>query len=101
MPPSNLAYLTPYYQHEFAAIANSGETYKGRWNWPAFLFGSIWLLTKGAWLAALLHFVVNLTIILMTCGFGVPIVLVSGFILGLRGNYIYYSASQKDQQLPT
>jgi RNA polymerase subunit RPABC4/transcription elongation factor Spt4 len=42
--------FSPYYQQEFRQIKASGEAFKGKWNWAAFLFGGIWRLTKGLWL---------------------------------------------------
>jgi hypothetical protein len=97
----NLAHLPPYYQQEFTKIAESGESYKGKWNWAAFFFGPIWALTKGAYMSALCHIGVNALILLVTCGFGAPVLIIGGIIYGIRGNYIYYQASQHGKQLPT
>ena len=47
----------PYYREEFRRIYESGENYKGKWNWAGFLFGAIWALTKGLWLPSLIAFV--------------------------------------------
>lgn len=88
----NLSVLNPYYKDEFKKIHDSGETYKGKWNWAAFWFGPIWALTKGAWGAALTSFVVSL----LTLGLGG---LVYGFVFGIRGNYIYYTLHVKQKQL--
>jgi hypothetical protein len=101
MPQHNLSHLPPYYQQEFTKIAQSGESYKGKWNWAAFFFGPIWALTKGAWLSALLHIGLNAVILVLSCGFGLPIVFVGAIIYGLRGNYIYYYASRHNKQLPS
>ena len=84
--------LSPYYQNEFSRIHESGETYKGKWNWAAFLFGGIWGLTKGAWLSALICFVVSI----VTSGIGG---IVFWLIYGARGNYIYYCARVKGKQM--
>jgi hypothetical protein len=83
--------LSPYYQEEFRRIQESGETYKGRWNWAAFLFGALWALVKGAWLSAIICIVVSM----ITFGFGG---FVFWFIYGARGNYIYYCARVKGRQ---
>ena len=92
--PSGLALhgLSPYYEQEFRQIAGSNESYKGKWNWAAFLFGPLWALTKGAWLAA----IICIVLCVLTIGIlGIPY----WFVFGARGNYLYYCASQKRQQL--
>jgi len=85
--------LSPYYQKEFRLIYESGESYKGKWNWAAFIFGFIWALTKGLWLP----FLVALIVSIMTSGIGG---VVYWFIFGARGNYMYYCAKAKNKQLP-
>lgn len=84
-------YLKPYYQAEFTKIQRSNEAYKGKWNWCAFLFGGIWAISKGCWLS----FVVALALSLCTMGIGG---VVYWFILGIRGNYIYYCHYVKHTQ---
>lgn len=91
--------LSPYYQHEFYQIAVSGELYKGKWNWAAFFFGSLWALTKGAWLTFLIQILISLAIGGLTCGYGSPLILVFPIIYGLRGNYIYYNVAAKNKQI--
>lgn len=90
LTPSPIQYITPnfaglsqYYQSEFAAIAQSGERYQGKWNWAAFFFGAFWALTKGLWVPALIAFVGSI----FTGGI---VGLIYWFILGARGNYMYY-----------
>lgn len=83
--------LSPYYQKEFSKIANSNETYKGKFNGWAFLFGAIWALTKGCWLSAIIAFIVSIA----TAGVGG---IVYWFIFGFRGNYMYYNAHVKNTQ---
>lgn len=100
-PKREIAFLPPYYQQEFTKIEESGETYKGKWNWAAFLFGPIWALTKGAWVSALCHVGVNAVILLVTCGFGAPLILIGAIIYGIRGNFIYYQAFRQGRQLLT
>lgn len=88
----NLKGLDPYYQEEFKKIHESGEAYRGKWNWSAFFFGPIWALTKGAWVSALTALVVTF----LTGGLGG---IVYWFVFGARGNYIHYSLHTKKKQL--
>jgi ribosomal protein L40E len=83
--------LDAYYQCEFKMIKDSGETYKGKWNWAAFFFGPLWALSKGAWLSA----VICLIIAVATGG---AVGVIYWFIYGIRGNYIYYCVHQKQYQ---
>jgi RNA polymerase subunit RPABC4/transcription elongation factor Spt4 len=84
--------LSQYYQDEFKKIYESGESYKGKWNWAAFFFGAIWALTKGVWLAP---------VICIVASFIHSIVgIIYWFIFGARGNYMYYCAYVKKKQLP-
>ena len=80
----NVAGLTPYYQEEFQRIYDSRESYQGKWNWAAFCFGPFWAISKGTFHFALI-------------GCLVPII--SAFIYGSRGNYIYYTLHVKRQHL--
>jgi len=85
--------LPSYYQEEFKKIYDSNESYKGKFNWSAFLFGPIWALVVGGWLSAAIAFV----ICIITGGLaGIPY----WFVYGFRGNYIFYNAFAKDKQLP-
>lgn len=84
--------LPPYYQREFQKIHSSGETYKGKFNVWGLLFGCIWALTKGCWLAALVSFIVGI----VTSGVGA---VVYWFIFGFRGTYMYYCAFTKQKQI--
>jgi len=49
----DFSHLPEYYRKEFQKIYESNETYTDKWNWAAFLFGLIWGITKGLWLAGL------------------------------------------------
>lgn len=100
-PEHSFAHLSPYYQEEFRKIAASSETYKGKWNWAAFFFGPIWALTKGAWLSSLTHLSVNFLVLLLTCGFGAPLLIIGSIMYGARGNYIYYNVARYNKQLAT
>jgi hypothetical protein len=84
--------LPPYYQEEFKKILESGEAYKGKWNWAAFLFGGIWAMTKHLWLSVAICLIAGIA----TAGFGY---LVYWVIYGFRGNYIYYTLYAKKKQL--
>jgi hypothetical protein len=85
--------LSQYYQDEFKKIYESGESYKGKWNWAAFFFGAIWALTKGVWLAPVICIVASI--------FTYSIAgIIYWFIFGARGNYMYYCAYVKKKQLP-
>ncbi len=88
----NLAGLAPYYRDEFKKIQASGESYTGKWNWAAFLFGPFWAFTKGAWHSA----VAALIVTLVTGGIGG---IVYWFVFGMRGNYVYYTLHVKQKQL--
>lgn len=84
--------LDKYYVDEFTKIKNSGEQYKGKFNWAAFLFGPLWALTKGLWLPAL----VDLVLGFMTAGI---VFVVYWLIFALRGNYMYYCKFVKNKDI--
>ena len=88
----NWSGLSTYYQTEFRKIYESGESYKGKWNWAAFLFGGIWALTKGVWLPVVICIVASI----VTGGIAG---LVYWIIFAARGNYMYYSAQTKGKQI--
>jgi len=46
--PNDQTGLDNYYQEEFRKIRDSNESYKGKWNWWAFIFAGIWGLFKGS-----------------------------------------------------
>ena len=99
MPEQRFSHLAPYYQQEFTKIAASNEKYRGKWNWAAFFFGPLWALTKGAYLTFLVHAAIGTTILIVTFGFGLPLLIIFPFIYGIRGNYIYYSLVEKKKQI--
>ncbi len=87
----NISHLDPYWQEELTKIHESNGTYKGKWNWPAFFFGSIWALIKGLWLNAIITFLILLGISALTAGLGTPILSIAGAIYyGIRGNNLMY-----------
>jgi hypothetical protein len=84
--------LPEYYQNEFQKIRDSNEQYKGKWNWAACLAGPVWAYTKG------LQAVVVVYILAIVFTFGISI-LAYAMILGLRGNYMYYTKLTKGRNL--
>ncbi|HEV8440712.1 MAG TPA: zinc ribbon domain-containing protein [Methylomirabilota bacterium] len=89
----DLSGLSEYYREEFQRIYESHEGYKGKWNWAALLFGAVWALTKGVWLAPLIALVGGL----ITHGL---VLIVYWFVFAARGNYMYYMAHVKGKQIP-
>lgn len=83
----------PYWQEEFVKIQESGENYKGKWNWPAFFFGPIWALTKGCWIPALI------SILGGWFSYGI-ISFIYWFVFAIRGNYMYYNKAVKRKNIP-
>lgn len=76
--------LPEYYRSEFQKIRDSGEQYKGKWNWAAFFLGPIWAFSKG------LREVVVVYVVAILFTFAISVV---GYaiVFGLRGNYFYYA----------
>jgi uncharacterized protein DUF2628 len=91
-PTMTFAEVAPYYRTEFQRIRESNEAYKGQWNWAAFFFGPLWALTKGVWLAP----AICLGLGLITHGVAA---IGYWFVFGARGNYMYYCAHTKNQQI--
>lgn len=89
----DLAGLSDYYRQEFQQICESHEGYKGKWNWAALLFGAIWALTKGIWLAPLIALLGGL----FTHGL---VTIAYWFVFAARGNYMYYMVHVKRRQIP-
>ncbi len=89
----DLSGLSEYYRREFQRIYESHEGYKGKWNWAAFLFGPIWALTKGIWLAPLIALAGGLLTYSL-------VMIAYWFVVAARGNYMYYTAHVKGRQLP-
>ena len=89
---AHLVGLSPYYQAEFRMIKESGEKYKGVWNWAAFLFGAFWGFSKGLWVPATLCIVGSLL------SYGI-VGIAFWFIFGARGNYMYYCKIVKRQNI--
>ena len=100
--PLILTGLPKYYQIEFIKIHETNEAYKGsnwyQFNGVAFLFGPLWALIKGIWLAPLISFIV----VSITTVIGIPWLgaIFYWFIFARRGNYMYYCAYVKKKQIP-
>lgn len=104
-PYDNLdwSFLPPTYQGQFSRIRGSDGLFVGSFNWAACLFSSLWLLTKGCWLAA----VVYAAIIMLAHEFVAWIIpygniivwAVVSVLIGFRGTYIYYMACVRNQQV--
>ena len=90
---TDFSYLSGYYREEFKRIYESNETYKGSWNWSAFIFSCFWAIQKGMWLSGIICLILSVP----TAGITT---IVYSFIFGARGNYIYYTAHAKEKQLP-
>lgn len=91
-------YIKVYYQEEFRKIAESNETYKGKWNWSAFFFSWIWAFTKGLWGMALATLAVDILIASMDITW---IGLAISIFWGIRGNYCYYNLEKNKTQFPS
>lgn len=89
----NLTGLSPRYQAEFQKIWDSGESYKGSWNWMAFLFGLFWAASKGLTVSVVVCLVAGV----LTAGIGF---IVYWFIYGYRGTFMYYNLHVRQKQLP-
>ncbi len=94
-----------YYRLEFEKIQDSAGRYTGRWNWMAFCFGPLWALTKGLWVPAISCFVCSILVAsalhVLGTGIGATALagLLSGFVLGKRGNYLYYNKRMENRDL--
>ena len=77
-----------YWIDELTKIHNSKGTYRGKFNWAAFLFGVLWLFYKELYVAGLIWFVILLLLGIFTFGIAV----FAGWLyIGFRGNYMFYT----------
>lgn len=91
--------LDPYYQDEFRKIYESGEVYRGQWNWAAFLFGPFWMLARDMPTTALMVILANIILGAITAGTGTPALWIAYQVyIGIRGNYLRYVALYKRVQ---
>lgn len=96
-PAIDFSSYDAYYKEEFTKIAESNGTYKGKWNWYAFLFSTLWLLSKKAWAMALIVFISSLVTYNTTFYF--IVVLGWALLCGRRGTWIYYNVKIKNKQM--
>ncbi|WP_148558385.1 DUF2628 domain-containing protein [Terrisporobacter glycolicus] len=82
------ASLKPYYQIEFTKIKDSGETYKGKFNFFPFLFSWIWMLTKKMYVGAVVYIIVVGALTNYVHG---VFSLLFAILMGIRANYMYYN----------
>ena len=82
------ASLKPYYQIEFTKIKDSGETYKGKFNFFPFLFSWIWMLTKKMYVGAVVYIIVVGALTNYVHG---VFSLLFAIVMGIRANYMYYN----------
>jgi hypothetical protein len=78
------ATLPAYYRDEFQKIRESGGKYEGKWNFVACLAGPFWALAKG------LQAIVVVWVLAAIFTFGLSI-LFYAYVLGKRGNFMYYT----------
>jgi hypothetical protein len=105
---TDLKGLDPFYQKEFRKIEASNETYKGKWNWWAFLFTGIWALYKQCWFpgiiilltSSLLQIRLNNLTEHVYIGIGVAGIFWAIF-MGWRGTWIYYNTKIKHKAFPS
>jgi len=95
---ADLGRFDKYYQDEFRKIIESGEKYKGKWNWFSFLFSWLWCFSKGCWAYGL----IIIATIAVTYGSGYYFILAIGWslIMGLRGTWLLYNVKVKGKQFP-
>lgn len=79
-------HMDMYYRNEFTKVYNNPE-YKGKFNWAAFLFGFLWLISKNMFFQSLVFVMIAIIIFnIFPILFFIPCL-----ILGFRGNYLYYN----------
>jgi len=78
------ASLPAYYREEFQKIRESGGKYEGKWNWAACLAGPAWAIAKG------LQAVIVVWVLAAIFTFGLSIFFFM-YVLGKRGNFIYFT----------
>jgi len=90
--------LSWYYQQEFRQIYESGEQYKGRFNWAAFWFSPSWLLFRNLPLVGIIMFFASIVLTVATAGVAAFLFLGYYVYVGFRGNYLRYAAMFKGAQ---
>lgn len=104
---NNFNGLDEYYREQFEEIQKTNEEYRGRYNWYAFWFSWIWLLTKGAWGWAAVVFLANWLVPLAFMRFvkgevglilGLLMVIGIASTLARNATKIYYNVRVKNKQ---
>lgn len=95
-----------YYQEEFQKIYDSGESYKGKWNWWAFFLSGAWALQKKMWFLFVLF---SATVFIFQFKFDLspgiylqfaPVGVLWAWLFGTRGTWYYYKLKMKRRQPP-
>lgn len=94
----DLTYQDSYYSGEFKAIYESGEQYKGRWNWAAFIFGPFWMLARDMTMLGVVVLIADIVLTALIPHSMGAISIAYRIYLGLRGNYLRYVALYKRVQ---
>lgn len=104
---NNFAGLDEYYREQFEEIQKTNEEYRGRFNWYAFWFSWLWLLTKGAWGWALVILGANVAANFLSSKIargeagiiiGILIMIGIAITLGHNATKIYYNVRVKNEQ---
>jgi len=91
----DLAYEEPYYRDEFTKIYESGESYRGQFNWAALIFGPFWALARDLPMVGLGWLIASILISAMTAGTLWPLTLAYNIYFGIKANYLRYTAKFK------
>ncbi len=94
------AELKPYYQDQFTQM-DADPNFKGRFNFFAFFFSFLWLLSKGVVKEAMILLVISIACNVATQMTGIPFSILTLFLcvlFGIKGNKLYYVAYNKKNQ---
>lgn len=91
----DLSYEEPYYRDEFTRMYESGETYRGQFNWAALIFGPFWALARDLPMVGLGWLVASIIISTLTSGTLWPLTLAYNIYFGIKANYLRYTAKFK------
>lgn len=78
----------PYYMPRFAKFAFLGGNFAVSWNWAGFFFPQVWLFYRKMYLFGIIA-------LLVSSFFNILGWFLSGIIVGLCGNYAYYTHATK------
>ena len=91
----DLSYEEPYYRDEFTKIYQSGESYRGQFNWAALIFGPFWALARDLPMVGLGWLLATIVISTVTAGTLWPLTLAYNIYFGIKANYLRYTAKFK------